>query len=122
MMRWHLCQSILLGAEGESFQVAKILKLVKEVGMSSFLCERAATKADPSYAQSMMDAFESDKVLDLEKRHVMCAQCEKLCDKLQRCSACQLVGYCSRNCQVKHWKAGQKQACREQQAPAQRAQ
>lgn len=40
MMRWHLCQSILLGAEGDSFPVAKILKLVKEVGMSSFLCEQ----------------------------------------------------------------------------------
>lgn len=51
-----------------------------------------------------------------------CAQCEKLCDKLQRCSACQLVGYCSRSCQVKHWKAGHKQACKEPQAPAHREQ
>lgn len=39
---------------------------------------RAAIKADPSYAQSMVDAFESDEVLDLEKRHVMCAA--QLCE------------------------------------------
>ncbi|BDA50308.1 hypothetical protein COCOBI_15-4370 [Coccomyxa sp. Obi] len=143
LMRWHLCRMILLGGKGKSFKVAEVLKLVKEArsaleqaaswGAGNHMTPakepdtywpclgfaarcKAAIKADPSYAQSMVDAFESREVLDREKRHVMCAQCEKLCDKLQKCSACQVVGYCSRSCQVKHWKAGRKQACSEQKA------
>ncbi|BDA50307.1 hypothetical protein COCOBI_15-4360 [Coccomyxa sp. Obi] len=142
MMRWHLCHTILLGGEGRSVQVAEILKLVKEArtaleqaaewGFHSRMTPAkepstywpclgfaarctAAIKADPSYAQSTVDAFESSEVLDQEKRHVMCAQCGKLCDTLLRCSACKLVAYCSRNCQVKHWKAGHKQVCNGQQ-------
>ncbi|BDA50305.1 hypothetical protein COCOBI_15-4340 [Coccomyxa sp. Obi] len=138
MVRWHLCHNILLGGEGQSVPVAKVLKLVKEArtaleqaaewGADSPLTPakepntywpclgfaarcKAAIKADPSYVQSMVGAFESREELDLEKCHVMCAQCEKLCDKLQKCGACELMSYCSRKCQVKHWKAGHKQAC-----------
>lgn len=32
ILRWHLCHTILLGGEGRPIQVAKILKLVEEVG------------------------------------------------------------------------------------------
>ncbi|BDA50306.1 hypothetical protein COCOBI_15-4350 [Coccomyxa sp. Obi] len=136
LMRWQLCHLILLGGEGEHFAVAEvILKLVAEArkaleyaaewGMDTPMAPakdpstywpclgvaarcKACIKATPMFAQSVVDAFESREALDQQKRHVMCAQCEKLCEKLQRCSACQVVGYCSKSCQVKHWKAGHK--------------
>ncbi|BDA50304.1 hypothetical protein COCOBI_15-4330 [Coccomyxa sp. Obi] len=147
MMRWHLCYIILTGGEGQVVSVAKILKLVKEAQTAMEQAARwgadspmtpakapatywpclgfaarckAAIKAVPSFAQSTVDAFESPEVLDREKRHVMCAQCASLSDKLQKCGDCELVDYCSKECQVKHWKAGHKRACRGRQAPAKR--
>jgi hypothetical protein len=43
-----------------------------------------------------------------------CGFCESVEDsehKLQACSRCRLVAYCSKACQVAHWKNGHKQAC-----------
>lgn len=42
-----------------------------------------------------------------------CAQCEKsaLAAKLSRCAKCHLYHYCSRSCQVAHWKAGHSKDC-----------
>jgi hypothetical protein len=45
-----------------------------------------------------------------------CAQCGELFPKLKQCSRCKAVAYCSRDCQLAHWKAGHKQACQEQTA------
>jgi hypothetical protein len=43
-----------------------------------------------------------------------CAQCGELFPKLQQCSRCKAVAYCSRDCQVAHWRAGHKEACQGQ--------
>jgi hypothetical protein len=43
-----------------------------------------------------------------------CNNCESAEDpdhKLQACARCKLVAYCSKACQVTHWKNGHKQAC-----------
>jgi hypothetical protein len=40
-----------------------------------------------------------------------CAQCKQLFPKLHRCTRCKAVSYCSKQCQVAHWKAGHKEAC-----------
>jgi TPR repeat protein len=32
--------------------------------------------------------------------------------KLQRCAKCRIIGYCSKVCQVQHWKMGHKHDCR----------
>jgi hypothetical protein len=45
-----------------------------------------------------------------------CAACGELFPKLQRCTRCRAVSYCSKQCQVAHWKAGHKQVCKEQPA------
>jgi hypothetical protein len=45
-----------------------------------------------------------------------CAQCGELFPKLKQCSWCKAVAYCSRDCQVAHWKAGHKEACQERPA------
>jgi hypothetical protein len=45
-----------------------------------------------------------------------CAQCGELFPKLKQCSRCKAVAYCSRDCQVAHWKAGHKEACQVQPA------
>ena len=39
----------------------------------------------------------------------VCAQCNKSATsaKLTRCSKCKIIHYCSKSCQVAHWKAGQ---------------
>jgi TPR repeat protein len=40
-----------------------------------------------------------------------CQSAEDLEHKLQACSRCRLVSYCSKSCQLAHWKNGHKQAC-----------
>jgi hypothetical protein len=42
-----------------------------------------------------------------------CARCGQLFAKLKRCTRCKDVSYCSRECQVAHWKAGHKEECKE---------
>jgi hypothetical protein len=42
-----------------------------------------------------------------------CTQCGELFPKLHRCTRCKAVSYCSKQCQVAHWKAGHKQVCKE---------
>lgn len=41
---------------------------------------------------------------------VQCTQCQKILDKLLKCSKCKGVWYCSKECQKKHWPA-HKLAC-----------
>ncbi|KAG1778227.1 hypothetical protein EV702DRAFT_1094802 [Suillus placidus] len=41
---------------------------------------------------------------------VQCTQCQKILDKLLKCSKCKGVWYCSKECQKKHWPA-HKSAC-----------
>ncbi|BDA50009.1 hypothetical protein COCOBI_15-1370 [Coccomyxa sp. Obi] len=77
----------------------------------------AAIKDDPSFAQSMMQAYSSSADLEREKRHVMCAFCDEMCYPLKKCSGCQSVGYCSKKCQIMDWKAGHKHACKQQSKP-----
>jgi hypothetical protein len=45
-----------------------------------------------------------------------CAACGELFPKLKVCTRCRAVSYCSKDCQVAHWKAGHKQVCQEQPA------
>jgi hypothetical protein len=45
------------------------------------------------------------------KPHRPCAHCGELFLKLKQCSRCKAVAYCSRECQVAHWKAGHKESC-----------
>jgi len=35
--------------------------------------------------------------------------------RLRKCAKCHRASYCSRKCQVKHWKAGHKKECIEEQ-------
>eukprot|EP00899_Mesostigma_viride_P018036 jgi/Mesvir1/26233/Mv02409-RA.1 len=41
----------------------------------------------------------------------MCWGCEQRVASLLRCGQCRLAGYCSRECQKKHWKEGHREAC-----------
>ena len=36
----------------------------------------------------------------------VCFACQKEAEKLSRCSKCEVATYCSRDCQVSHWKKG----------------
>lgn len=47
----------------------------------------------------------------------ICHICHSTCRPL-KCTQCQSVAYCSRNCQKKHWKAGHREACKAQAALA----
>lgn len=42
-----------------------------------------------------------------------CLTCKTSGVKLRKCSDCQKVYYCSRECQIKHWKSGHKDECRD---------
>jgi hypothetical protein len=45
-----------------------------------------------------------------------CANCGELFPKLKVCTQCRGVSYCSKECQLAHWKAGHKQVCKAQPA------
>ena len=49
-----------------------------------------------------------------------CAQCHKTAE-LKTCSSCQIVSYCSKECQRAHWRSGHKADCKKAQAAAQAA-
>ena len=40
-----------------------------------------------------------------------CANCTKLLPKMNQCSRCKMVKYCSRDCQALHWKKVHKSSC-----------
>jgi Zn finger protein HypA/HybF involved in hydrogenase expression len=53
------------------------------------------------------------KTLETEVR-MMCGCCSNLAREgvtVKLCAQCKAVGYCSRDCQVKHWKMGHKVDC-----------
>lgn len=40
-----------------------------------------------------------------------CTNCGKEGNSLQKCGSCKVVLYCSRECQIEHWKNGHKETC-----------
>lgn len=44
--------------------------------------------------------------------HNACAYCQKKGEKLMMCGKCKIVRYCSRDCQVSHFKKGHKNDCK----------
>ncbi len=51
-------------------------------------------------------------VYGLQPRPPQCCGCEKPSSNLKKCSSCGVAAYCSRACQVQHWKeGGHKQEC-----------
>ena len=56
----------------------------------------------------MLHAFQNNKVWSK-----ICAYCgSRQKEKLMMCARCKSFSYCSRDCQVKHWKAGHKVDCK----------
>ena len=41
----------------------------------------------------------------------ICAYCKKMAKDLKRCASCEIVLYCNRECQTKHWHNGHKDEC-----------
>ncbi|BDA50001.1 hypothetical protein COCOBI_15-1290 [Coccomyxa sp. Obi] len=141
-LRWLLCQNILQGDEGASFPLAEVLSMVRKARAAmdqaeswtnpktlSFLPDikwsclgvaaryKAVIEEDPSFVHRMLKAYASLADLESEKRHIMCAFCDEMCYSLKRCAGCKSVGYCSKKCQVKDWKAGHKHECKQHSGP-----
>ena len=62
------------------------------------------------------DISESQELIKELEIHTKCANCGQAAEsmpskKLKQCAVCEAVSYCSRNCQVKHWKDGHKKDC-----------
>lgn len=61
-------------------------------------------------------------VVDLRPRRpgLACSFCAatNVMEGLKKCAQCRSVAYCSRKCQVAHWKAGHKEECRQLAAEA----
>lgn len=47
-----------------------------------------------------------------------CESCSKPLERILKCAKCQNVAYCSRKCQVQHWKNGHKQECLRRRTPS----
>ena len=62
------------------------------------------------------DISESQELIKELEIHKKCANCGREAEsmhskKLKQCAVCEAVSYCSRDCQVKHWKDGHKKDC-----------
>ena len=73
---------------------------------------------DPAYVKKYEEKFPKGikvtalcRVQPRKPRTEKCAHCGKIPAKMMRCSRCQKVGYCGKDCQVGHWKAGHKKEC-----------
>ncbi|KAK9903418.1 hypothetical protein WJX75_005117 [Coccomyxa subellipsoidea] len=110
-LRWQLCYAILLGGEGRTFQVSKILRIVQKAPaafdkaaswgvpfehlahekqywccMGVFAKYRAAVREDPAILHQMQKVYAGEQQLNQEIRHVRCCCRQKPSAKLQRCS------------------------------------
>jgi hypothetical protein len=62
-----------------------------------------------------VDILEMKNTLPIDIWKHICANCGKERDKecaLKQCARCKAFSYCSKECQVKHWKAGHKADCK----------
>lgn len=65
--------------------------------------------------EEMFDRTRLQNVYTTADTLLGCGFCQKMPvkgdAKFPKCSKCQAIAYCSRDCQVKHWKAGHKKVC-----------
>jgi hypothetical protein len=62
--------------------------------------------AAASPGQAMLPARQRMVKIVHEKSRVACSGCSQQVYQLRKCTACRAVSYCSRECQVRHWKEG----------------
>ena len=56
--------------------------------------------------QASLPACELDTLKVIKGTGVPCSGCSRLSAQLRKCSGCRQAAYCSRECQVRHWKEG----------------
>eukprot|EP00931_Biecheleriopsis_adriatica_P019831 TRINITY_DN13404_c0_g1_i1.p1 TRINITY_DN13404_c0_g1~~TRINITY_DN13404_c0_g1_i1.p1 ORF type:complete len:340 (-),score=55.71 TRINITY_DN13404_c0_g1_i1:27-1046(-) len=89
-------------------------KNMQKSGGSAEKAAKASKEKTPfDYAVHMAGFDSKAYAQEVHKEISSCAYCKKLPegDKFKKCSGCQMVCYCSPECQKKHWKAGHKQNC-----------
>lgn len=78
---------------GRKLSAAEVEEL-KHKGCESCRKDREAGRP-PHIPQILM--------VDMSKAHAGCAQCKETMCKLQRCTNCRSIYYCSKDCQKAHW-------------------
>ena len=127
------------GAEGPRFCLAELKALLDRSEQHLLLCKPwLPTKAYQIYQRFVADdragldvaaaAFPGQAMLPVGERPkgqthtatgVPCSGCGRLAFQLRKCSECRAVSYCSRECQVRHWKeGGHKRECTQLAAAA----
>jgi len=71
---------------------------------------------NPAVVQAMAAMMGQDDGSTPYPRYDRCANCTKLLPKMNQCSRCKIVKYCSRDCQSSHWRKVHKQSCTKAQA------
>jgi hypothetical protein len=71
--------------------------------------EAAIADAQASIAAAGSDASGAARTSSPRRKH--CEECGEQSPKLKLCTQCRIVCYCSKKCQVAHWRAGHKQEC-----------
>jgi len=110
--QYALCNNYSLEAGSTSKYRKKMLHHWKQAELKrSQLPDDIIAHLDWGYrdvAQIIVASIKPDAALS----HRECHFCHIVTDNAKTCSACKAVVYCSKECQIKHWRAGHKTECK----------
>ena len=128
---------ICVGAEGPRFSLAEVQALLDRAEHKLRLCKpwmpnsgyqtyQRSFDVNRAFLRNAAAAYPGQATLPAQVTRVKtyrtsasaCSGCSKSSFQLRKCGGCRQAAYCSRGCQVRHWKeGGHKQECA-QLAPA----
>lgn len=97
--------------EYKQWDLSKITKMLTKISRQTLMVSGEGPQVDPYECESLDKFHDSLHRKSLIDRHT-CVACHATSDSVQACSNCHKAYYCSKECQIKHWREGHKDICK----------